>query len=153
MGSGRLKLLIFIFPWGSFYSYFQCFFWLRFPKSFGGTLVVRNLQKCTPNPLEIRFLHYLFFERVLNSILVRFLVAPNLKNINLTKEKQWFSRNLHLQTQLPKALISRSFCNLKCMKNHHHFVRANDNAIFFQFSRNFINFHPILTSKMHPKMP
>ena len=56
--------------------------------SFGGTLVLQNLEKWTPNPFEIRFLHYLFFERVLNSILVRFLVARHMKNNDFTKEKQ-----------------------------------------------------------------
>ena len=128
------------------------FFSLRFLRSLGGTLVLQNLQKSTSNPFEIRFLHYLFFERVLHSILVRFLVAPNLKNIDFTKEKQGFSRNLLLQTKLPKALISGSFCNLKSMKNHHNFVRANDIAIFFQFSWNFTNFRSISGSKIHSQI-
>ena len=39
----------------------------------------------------------------------------------------------------------------KSMKNHHNFGRANNIAIFFQFSWNFINFYSILGSKMHPK--
>ena len=130
-------------------TWFSMFFQLRFSKPFGRTLVLQNLQKWTPNPLEIRFLHYLFFERVLHSMLVRFLVAPNLKNIDFTIEKQWFSRNLQLQTKLPKALFSAWFCTLKSMKNHHNFVRANGIAIFRQFSWNFANFHSILASKIH----
>ena len=115
------------------------------------TLALQNLQKSTPNPLEIRFFHYLFFERVLHSILVRFLVAPNLKNIDFTKEKQGFSRNLLLQTKVPKAWISGWFCKLKSMKKHRNIVRANDIAIFFQFSWNFTNFRSILGSKIHPQ--
>ena len=67
---------------------FSIFFLLRFLRSLEGTFVLQNLQKWTPNPLEIRFLHHLFFESVLHSILVRFLVALNLKNIDFAMEKQ-----------------------------------------------------------------
>ena len=84
LGSGAKK---FCFPFalaGHFGTRFSMFFSLRFLRSPGGTLVLQNLQKSTPNPFEIRFLHYLFFERVLNLILVRFLVAPNPKNIDFT---------------------------------------------------------------------
>ena len=68
------------------------------------------------------------------------------------QQKQWFSRNLLLQTKLPKALISGSFCNLKSMKKHHNFVHANDIAIFFQFSWNFTNFRSISGSKIHSQI-
>ena len=49
-------------------------------------------------------------------------------------------------------MISRSFCKLKSMKNHHNVGRANDIAIFFKISWNFTNFHSILGYEIHFKI-
>ena len=84
-------------------------FFFTIPRMLRGTLVPQNLQKSTPNPLEIRFSDNVFFERVLNSILLRFSVAPNLKSSVFTKEKQCFLRNWYYQTKRKKCLFSRYF--------------------------------------------
>ena len=55
---------------------------------FRGRLEALWCSKTIKNELQIHskfdFLYYLLFERVLHSILVRFLIAPNLKNIDFT---------------------------------------------------------------------
>ena len=49
-------------------------------------------------------------------------------------------------------MISGSFCELKTMENQHKFVLANVIAIVRKFSWNFIDFHFISGSKIHPKI-
>jgi len=129
------------------------FFQLRFARSLGGTLVPQKVQKSTSNPFEIRILHYLFFERVLNSILVQFLVARHMKNSAFTREKQWFSRNPHSSTKVQNVLISGSFGELKTMKTHHKFVHANVIAIFREFTWNVQISTLLWAPKYAPKSP